>query len=131
MKSNKKSLVAYYLREGNNYVAGRIIYLPVGNTEVVAQKIQQLIRAELFEIKTLMDYPEDYTETTRVAQKELRENTRPKLSTQLNNLDSYDIISLAIPVGGEQCRWLFIPFLNLRIFLEKLFCHSVLMKVAD
>jgi flavodoxin len=57
MKSNKKSLVAYYLREGNNYVAGRIIYLPVGNTEVVAQKIQQLIGAELFEIKTLMDYP--------------------------------------------------------------------------
>lgn len=97
MKSNKKSLIAYYSRKGNNYVGGRIIFLPVGNTEVVAQKIQQLIGAELFEIKTLMDYPEDYTEATRVAQKELRENARPKLSAQLNNLDSYDTIYLGYP----------------------------------
>ena len=97
MESNKKSLVAYYSRKGNNYIGGRIIDLPVGNTEVVTQKIQQLTGAELFEIKTIMNYPEDYTETTRVAQKELRENARPKLSAQLNNLNSYDIIYLGYP----------------------------------
>lgn len=97
MKTNKKSLVAYYSRKGNNYVGRRIICLPVGNTEVVAKKIQQLTGAELFKIKTIVDYPEDYTETTRVAQKELRENARPELSAQLNNLDSYDIVYLGYP----------------------------------
>lgn len=97
MKSNKKGLVAYYSRKGNNYVGGRIAYLPVANTEVVAQKIQQLTGAELFKIKTIEDYPEDYTETTRVAQKELREKARPKLSARLDNLDPYDVIYLGYP----------------------------------
>ncbi|MDP4189178.1 MAG: flavodoxin, partial [Bacteroidota bacterium] len=40
--ANSKSLIAYFSRKGNNYVGGRIVNLPVGNTEVVAKKIQKL-----------------------------------------------------------------------------------------
>lgn len=32
----EKCLIAYFSREGNNYVSGRIVNLPIGNTEVVA-----------------------------------------------------------------------------------------------
>jgi flavodoxin len=34
----EKCLIAYFSREGNNYVGGRIVNLPIGNTEVVAKK---------------------------------------------------------------------------------------------
>ena len=41
-----KTLIAYFSRKGDNYVGGKIVNLPVGNTEVAAKKI-----AELTEIK--------------------------------------------------------------------------------
>lgn len=31
-----KCLIVYYSRAGNNYVGGKIVNLPVGNTKVVA-----------------------------------------------------------------------------------------------
>jgi flavodoxin len=45
---------------------------------MVAKKIRELTGSDLFQIKTVQTYPEDYTETTNVAQEEKRENTRPK-----------------------------------------------------
>ena len=68
---DKKSLIVYYSRKGNNYVGGKIINLPVGNTEVVAKKIKEFTGSDLFEIKTVKSYPKDYMETTEVAQDEL------------------------------------------------------------
>ena len=35
----EKCLVAYFSREGNNYVSGKIVNLPVGNTKVVADML--------------------------------------------------------------------------------------------
>ena len=89
-----KCLIAYYSRRGNNYVEGKIINLSVGNTEVVAKKLQELTGADLYEIKTVIPYPEDYSKTTEVTQKELRNNLRPELSTILPNLVSYELIFL-------------------------------------
>lgn len=37
-----KSLIAFFSRKGFNYANGGIINLPVGNTEIVAHKIQLL-----------------------------------------------------------------------------------------
>ena len=95
--SKPKSLIAYFSRKGNNYVGGSIVYLPVGNTEVVANKIQEFTGSDLFQIETVKTYPEDYTETTNVSQKEKRENDRPKLTETVNNMDSYDVIYLGYP----------------------------------
>ncbi|MBP2653622.1 MAG: hypothetical protein H6Q73_1191 [Firmicutes bacterium] len=95
--ANSKSLIAYYSRKGNNYVGGNIVNLPIGNTEVIAKKIQQLIGSDLFEIKTVKSYPEDYTETTNVAKKELKENARPELAETINNIADYEVIYLGYP----------------------------------
>jgi flavodoxin len=67
---NAKSLVAYFSREGKNYVSGAITDLPVGNTEVVARMIQKATGSDSFRIEAVNPYPEDYHETTDVAQKE-------------------------------------------------------------
>ncbi len=94
---DKKCLIAYYSRKGSNYVSGSIINLPVGNTEVIARKIQELTGGDLFQIDTVKVYPEDYTETTNVAQKELRENDRPKLIKTVEDIRKYDVIYLGYP----------------------------------
>jgi flavodoxin len=93
----EKCLIAYYSREGNNYVSGRIVNLPIGNTEVVAKMIQEMTEGDVFRIDPVNSYPEDYTETTEVAQKEKRENARPELSSHVENMDSYHVIFLGYP----------------------------------
>lgn len=92
-----KTLITYYSREGNNYVNGRIVNLQVGNTEVAAKMIQKITGGKLFRINTIKKYPEDYTETTKVAQQELRDNARPDLSAYLENIDDYEVIILGYP----------------------------------
>jgi flavodoxin len=77
--ANTKSLIAYFSRKGNNHVAGSIVNLPIGNTEVMANKIQKLTGGDIFQIRKVKSYPEDYTEATNVAREEQRENARPKL----------------------------------------------------
>lgn len=94
---DKKPLIAYFSRKGNNYAGGRIVNLPIGNTEIIAEIIKELTGGELFHIEAVKAYPEDYTETTEVAKKELRDNARPDLTGHLDNLDSYDVVFLGYP----------------------------------
>jgi len=89
--------VAYFSRKGNNYVGGKIVNLPIGNTEVVAKMMQEMTEGDIFRIETVNPYPEDYTKTTEVAKKELRENARPPLSSHIENMDSYNVIFLGYP----------------------------------
>lgn len=95
--SDKKSLIAYCSRKGNNYVAGNIVNLPIGNTEVIAKKIKDFIGGDLFEINTIKPYPKDYDETIKVAKDELRKNARPELTDTVKNMDDYDVIYLGYP----------------------------------
>jgi flavodoxin len=93
----RKSLIAYFSRKGNNYVGGRIVNLPVGNTEVVAKTIQKLTGGDTFKIETVTDYPSDYERTTEAARQELGRNVRPALSGRVDNMDDYKVIFLGYP----------------------------------
>lgn len=95
--AEKKILIAYYSRKGNNYVGGSIVNLPVGNTEVVAKKIQGITGGDLFHIETVKSYPDDYTQATEVAQQELRAGARPELTEKLEDLEAYDAVYLGYP----------------------------------
>jgi flavodoxin len=92
-----KSLIAYFSRNGNNYVDGKIVNLPIGNAEVIAKKIQGLTGCGIFRIQTVRSYPEDYTETTNVAQEEKRGNARPELTENVKDINSYDLIYIGYP----------------------------------
>ena len=95
--NNSKCLIAYFSRAGKNYVNGNIVNLPVGNTEVVAKIIQEMTKGDLFHIESVNAYPVDYTETTEVAQTELRTKARPKLTRHLESIASFDVIFLGYP----------------------------------
>ena len=95
--TDKKILIAYFSRRGKNYMDGKVVTLEVGNTEVLAHKIQQLMGGDLFEIRTLQEYPEEYIDTTRVARNELRTNARPELAEYVKNMEDYDVVYLGYP----------------------------------
>ncbi|MBP1909204.1 flavodoxin [Methanolobus bombayensis] len=95
--NEKKCLIAYYSRKGNNYVSGKIVNLPVGNTKVVGDMIREITGGDVFQIDTVRPYPKDYTATTNVAKKELNENARPELTSHVESMQSYDVIFLGYP----------------------------------
>jgi len=95
--ANSKSLIAYFSRKGNNYVGANVVNLPIGNTEVIAKKMQKLTGSDLFQIKAVKSYPDDYTETTNVAQEEKRKNARTELVEKVSDMDSYDVIYIGYP----------------------------------
>ena len=94
---DSKCLIACFSRKGNNYVSGRIVNLPVGNTEVIAKMIQEITGGDLFLVEAVNAYPADYMKTTEVAQQELHTNARPKLTGFVENMASYDVIFLGYP----------------------------------
>ena len=94
---NKKILIAYFSREGNNYVNGSIVNLPVGNTQIAAEMIEEHTGGDLFKIEANYSYPSDYTKCTNVAKDELRNNARPKLTKSVDNMEEYDVIFLGYP----------------------------------
>lgn len=94
---NRTILIAYFSRSGNNYVNGNIVNLPVGNTEVVAKKIQELAGGELFKINQVNEYSNDYHACTEEAKHELRTNARPELAEKLDSIDGFETIILGYP----------------------------------
>ena len=54
---NKKSLVIYFSRADENYAVG---YIEKGNTEVIAEYIQEIIGADLFKVEGMKEYSTNY-----------------------------------------------------------------------
>jgi flavodoxin len=108
----EKCLIAFYSRKGNNYVDGSIENLEIGNTEVIANMINDTIGGDLFRIDPVKPYPEDYEETIKVAGQELKSNARPRLRNHIADMDVYKVIFLGYPNW-----WGTMPMI-LRTFLE-------------
>ena len=92
-----KGLIAYYSREGENYVSGSIIDLPVGNTEIAVGMISELTAMDAFKIEQKDKYSPDYTICTEQARHDLHTNARPALARLPRDIDAYDMIILAYP----------------------------------
>jgi flavodoxin len=68
-----------------------------GNTRAVAQQIQSLTDADIFEIKPAKPYPEDYNECVTQAKKEIDEGYKPELNGKAENISQYDIVFVGSP----------------------------------
>ena len=68
-----------------------------GNTEQVAQIIQQETGGDLFEIAPATPYTNDYNELLNIAQQEQSDNARPELAGQVENWEQYDTIFVGYP----------------------------------
>lgn len=94
----KRILVAYFSRTGDNYFAGDIRPIDVGNTARVAAQIAEKTGGELYEIVPAKPYPKAYRATTDLAQKELDEEARPALANPIPDLSGYDAVFVGYPI---------------------------------
>lgn len=69
----------------------------LGNNEYIAQIIQRETGGDLFTIETVQEYPTTHNPLLEFAYNEKADNARPELATQIENLDSYDVIFLGYP----------------------------------
>lgn len=69
----------------------------LGNNEYIAQIIQRETGGNLFAIETVQDYPATHDPLLEFAYNEKADNARPELATQIENLESYDVIFLGYP----------------------------------
>lgn len=90
-------LTVFYSLKGETYINGEIVWREVGNTEILARKIQGIIGGDIFHIENAEPYPSDHMELIEVAKQELHRNDRPKLAANVGSVDKYDIIFLGYP----------------------------------
>ena len=93
-----KALVIYFSRIDENYFGGAMRYITKGNTEVVAEYIQQITGADLFKVERKVDYAKDYRTCIQEAQVEQRKDELPELKRYLDNVDGYDVIFIGGPI---------------------------------
>lgn len=105
-------LIAYYSRTGENYWNGNIRNISKGNTERVAEFIQNAVGGDLFQIDTVKPYAKDYYQCIEEAQEELRANARPEIKTYLDSLDAYDTIFIGYPNWWGTCPMCMFTFLE-------------------
>ena len=91
------NLVIYFSRSGENYFGGNLKNIEKGNTEVIAEYIQNFCDAELFKVEALNDYPYDYMECIDIAKKEMENDERPQIKESLSDISAYDTIFIGFP----------------------------------
>lgn len=79
----QKILIAYYSLSGN--------------TKSVAEKIKEITDGDLFEIKTVKEYPRNYNDVVNVAKEEKTNNVKPELAESCD-ISEYDTIFIGTPV---------------------------------
>lgn len=120
-----KTLIAYFSHAGQNYSHGSIKNLKVGNTEVAAKKLHDMIDSDLFYIDTVQKYPDDHMEKIAVAKREFTENARPALSSKVENMEDYDTVIVAFPNWWTTMPMAMFTFLESYDFSGKTICPLI------
>ena len=118
---NKKVLVAFFSHTGENFFPGGIRRIEKGNTHIAAEMIAEVCDADLFEIKTVVEYSEVYKECVEQAKTEYATNARPALKEDVE-IKEYDVIFVGYP---NWCGTMPMPvwtFLENHDFTDKVVC---------
>ena len=93
-----KSIIIYFSRADENYSVG---YVDKGNTEIVAEYIQDLTNADIFKVEPLNPYAKDYSTCIKEA-KERTMNHHAPIKESVPDISEYDVIYIGSPIywGG-------------------------------
>ena len=100
--SDRRVLLAYYSRAGENYYYGGRRTLEVGNTEVLAGMIRQLIACDVFQIEATDPYSDDYDATVDRNMREQNDNARPGIANPLASISDYDAVLVGSPIWNNR-----------------------------
>ncbi len=89
-----KNLIIYFSRKDENYAVG---FISKGNTEVVAEYIQQLTGADIFKVEPLNPYPKDYNTCIEEAKIRIKTHDAP-IVKKVGDISSYETIYIGSPI---------------------------------
>ena len=92
-----KTLIAFFSRADENYFGGAMRYVKIGNTEIVAGIMKELVDADTYKIEMKDPYSPVYMTCIDEAKKDKQNNARPELAGYLDSIDAYDTIVLGYP----------------------------------
>ena len=87
--------------------------LKKGNTHIIADMIAEQVDADLFEISTVVPYPDEYEACTETAKQEQEEDARPELSATVENMEDYDVVFLGYPIWWSDMPMAVYTFLEI------------------
>jgi flavodoxin len=91
-------LLAYFSRAGENYFYGGRRNLEVGNTEVLATMIADLIDCDTYRIEASDPYPDAYDATVQRNVAEQDADARPGIADPLASIEGYLQVLLGSPI---------------------------------
>ncbi len=91
------TLIVYFSRTGENFVSGELKDLDVGNTEVVANIIQEITGGEMFKIEPEVPYDSNYDIAWNQSHEDKLSNARPAFKNAPATLAKYDTVYLCYP----------------------------------
>jgi flavodoxin len=104
LTGDEKILIAYFSYpepDGVNASSGASSLIKndvlLGNTEYLAQIIQEATDGDTFRIQTVQQYPASHEPLIAQASEEKEAGARPALATRIENLNRYDIIFIGYP----------------------------------
>lgn len=89
---DKKSLIIYFSRADENYAVG---YIDKGNTEIIAEYVQELTNADMFKVEPLVPYSKDYM--TCIEEAKHRIGNAP-IKEEIGDISLYDVIYIMSPI---------------------------------
>ena len=87
-----KTLIIYFSRADENYGVG---YIDKGNTEIVAEYVQELTGADMFKVEPAVPYARDYN--TCIQEAKQRIGNAP-IKEKLTDITAYDTVFVMSPV---------------------------------
>ena len=87
-----KTLIIYFSRADENYAVG---YIDKGNTEIVAEYVQELTGADMFKVEPAVPYAKDYA--TCIKEAKQRIGNAP-IKEELTDISGYDTIFVMSPI---------------------------------
>ena len=87
-----KSLIIYFSRADENYAVG---YITKGNTEIVAEYVQELTGADTFKVEPAVPYARDYSTCIREAKQRIG---NAPIKEKLTDISAYDTIFIMSPI---------------------------------
>ena len=89
---DKKSLIIYFSRADENYSVG---YVDKGNTEYIAEFVQEITNADIFKVEPLVPYAKDYQTCIKEAQE--RVGNAP-IRSNIGDISAYEVIYIMTPI---------------------------------
>jgi flavodoxin len=103
-------LLAYFSRTGENYHNGGRRWLTVGNTQVVADMIGELIGCDVHRIEAADPYSDDYAATVARNVREQNADARPAVANRLTSIERYDTVLLGSPIWNVRAPMIMSTF---------------------